>query len=94
MFVDVGMGIDGLVHISDISWNKKVANPAEKYKKGDKLKAVVLGIDKQAEKFSLGIKQLERDPWEQLRQSYPPQRRLTRTAAMQAECDAFGTHQE
>ena len=37
---------------------------------------------------------LERDPWEQLRQSYPPQRRLTRTAAMQAECDAFGTHQE
>ena len=70
MFVDVGMGIDGLVHISDISWNKKVANPAEKYKKGDKIKAVVLGIDKQAEKFSLGIKQLERDPWENIKSRY------------------------
>ena len=72
MFVDVGMGIDGLVHISDISWNKKIANPAEKYKKGDKLKAVVLGIDKQAEKFSLGIKQLERDPWENIKSRYRP----------------------
>jgi small subunit ribosomal protein S1 len=72
MFVDVGMGIDGLVHVSDISWNKKVANPAEKYKKGDKIKAVVLGIDKQAEKFSLGIKQLERDPWENIKSRYRP----------------------
>jgi small subunit ribosomal protein S1 len=70
MFVDVGMGIDGLVHVSDLSWNKKVANPAEKYKKGDKVKAVVLGIDKQAEKFSLGIKQLERDPWENIKAKY------------------------
>jgi small subunit ribosomal protein S1 len=70
MFVDVGMGIDGLVHISDLSWNKKVLNPAEKYKKGDKVKAVVLGIDKQAEKFSLGIKQLERDPWENIKSKY------------------------
>jgi small subunit ribosomal protein S1 len=70
MFVDVGMGIDGLVHVSDLSWNKKVANPAEKYKKGDKVKAVVLGIDKQAEKFSLGIKQLERDPWENIKSKY------------------------
>jgi small subunit ribosomal protein S1 len=70
MFVDVGMGIDGLVHVSDLSWNKKVANPAEKYKKGDKVKAVVLGIDKAAEKFSLGIKQLERDPWENIKSKY------------------------
>jgi len=70
MFVDVGMGIDGLIHVSDLSWNKKVANPAEKYKKGDKVRAVVLGIDKQAEKFSLGIKQLERDPWENIKSRY------------------------
>ena len=70
MFVDVGMGIDGLIHVSDLSWNKKVTNPAEKYKKGDKLKAVVLGIDKQAEKFSLGVKQLERDPWENIKSRY------------------------
>jgi small subunit ribosomal protein S1 len=70
MFVDVGMGIDGLIHVSDLSWNKKVANPAEKFKKGDKVRAVVLGIDKQAEKFSLGIKQLERDPWENIKSRY------------------------
>ena len=70
MFVDVGMGIDGLIHVSDISWNKKITNPAEKYKKGDKVKAVVLGIDKQAEKFSLGVKQLERDPWENIKSRY------------------------
>ena len=70
MFVDVGMNIDGLVHVSDISWNKKITNPAEKYKKGDKVRAVVLGIDKQAEKFSLGIKQLERDPWENIKARY------------------------
>jgi small subunit ribosomal protein S1 len=70
MFVDVGMNIDGLIHISDVSWNKKVANPAEKYKKGDKIRAVVLGIDKQAEKFSLGVKQLERDPWENIKARY------------------------
>lgn len=70
MFVDVGMNIDGLIHVSDLSWNKKVANPAEKYNKGDKVRAVVLGIDKQNEKFSLGVKQLERDPWENIKSRY------------------------
>jgi small subunit ribosomal protein S1 len=70
VFVDIGMGIDGLVHISDIAWTKKFAHPSEKFKKGDKLKAVVLGIDKANEKFSLGIKQLERDPWESIKSRY------------------------
>jgi len=70
IFVDIGMGIDGLVHISDISWTKKFAHPSEKYKKGDKIRSVVLGIDKTAEKFSLGIKQLERDPWESIKSRY------------------------
>jgi small subunit ribosomal protein S1 len=67
VFVDIGMGIDGLVHVSDIAWAKKFAHPSEKFKKGDKVKAVVLGIDKANEKFSLGIKQLERDPWESIK---------------------------
>ena len=70
IFVDIGMGIDGLVHISDISWTKKFAHPSEKYKKSDKIRSVVLGIDKTAEKFSLGIKQLERDPWESIKSRY------------------------
>ncbi len=72
VFVDIGMGIDGLVHVSDISWNKKAAHPSEKFKKGDVLKAIVLGIDKANEKFSLGIKQLERDPWENIKTRYRP----------------------
>lgn len=70
VFVDIGMGIDGLVHISDLAWAKKFAHPSEKFKKGDKVKAVVLGIDKAAEKFSLGVKQLERDPWESIKTRY------------------------
>ena len=70
VFVDIGMGIDGLVHISDLAWAKKFAHPSEKFKKGDKLKAVVLGIDKANEKFSLGIKQLDRDPWESIKTKY------------------------
>ncbi|MBC7386470.1 MAG: 30S ribosomal protein S1 [Cryobacterium sp.] len=70
VFVDIGMGIDGLIHVSDLAWTKKFNHPSEKYKKGDKVKAVVLGIDKQNEKFSLGVKQLERDPWDSLKARY------------------------
>lgn len=72
VFLDIGMGIDGLVHVSDVAWTKKFAHPSEKYKKGDKLKAVVLGIDKANEKFSLGVKQLERDPWDNIKSRYRP----------------------
>jgi small subunit ribosomal protein S1 len=72
VFVDIGVGIDGLIHISDLAWTKKFAHPSEKFKKGDKARAVVLGIDKQNEKFSLGIKQLERDPWENIKSRYKP----------------------
>lgn len=70
VFVDIGVGIDGLIHVSDIAWAKKFNHPSEKYKKGDKVKAVVLGIDKAQEKFSLGVKQLERDPWDSIKARY------------------------
>lgn len=70
IFLDIGMGLDGLVHVSDIAWTKKFTNPQEKFKKGDSIRAVVLGIDKSQEKFSLGIKQLERDPWENIKSRY------------------------
>jgi len=70
VFVDIGMGIDGLIHVSDLAWTKKFNHPSEKYKKGDKVRSVVLGIDKQNEKFSLGVKQLERDPWDSLKARY------------------------
>ena len=58
VFVGVEEGIDGLVHISDLSWTHRVRHPSEMYQKGDEVEAVVLDIDSQSERFSLGIKQL------------------------------------
>jgi len=63
VFVDVGGEIDGLVHVSDLSWNMRVKNPGELFKKGDRVQAKVLKIDPENQKFSLGIKQLGEDPW-------------------------------
>ncbi|MGZ9147301.1 MAG: 30S ribosomal protein S1 [Candidatus Deferrimicrobiaceae bacterium] len=63
-FIDIGEEIDGLVHISDISWNQRVKHPGEVLKKGEKVAAKVLKIDPEAHKFSLGIKHLAPDPWD------------------------------
>ncbi len=63
IFVAVDDGIDGLVHISDLSWSQRVKHPSERFEKGDVVEARVLAIDKEAERFSLGIKQLTEDPW-------------------------------
>jgi small subunit ribosomal protein S1 len=63
LFVDIGEEIDGLVHVSDLSWNTRVKNPGELFRKGDRIQAKVLKIDPEAQKFSLGIKQLGEDPW-------------------------------
>ncbi|MEJ2111328.1 MAG: 30S ribosomal protein S1 [Acidobacteriota bacterium] len=63
-FVEVEEGIDGLVHVSDISWTKRIKHPSEVLKKGDEVEAVVLSIDANNQKLSLGIKQLEPDRWE------------------------------
>lgn len=71
VFIGIDEGIDGLVHISDISWTKRVKHPSEVFKKGQEVEAIVLNIDKENERFSLGIKQLEQDPWETIPQRYP-----------------------
>lgn len=71
IFVGVEEGIDGLVHVSDFSWTKRVNHPSEMFNKGDKIRAVVLGVDIENERFSLGIKQLEQDPWAQIDNKYP-----------------------
>ena len=63
-FVGLEEGIDGLIHISDMSWTKHVKHPSELFKKGQKVDAVVIRIDKDKERLSLGYKQLSRDPWE------------------------------
>lgn len=70
IFVGIEDGIDGLVHISDFSWTKRVNQPSEMFAKGQKVRAVVLGVDTENERFSLGIKQLEGDPWSQIENKY------------------------
>jgi small subunit ribosomal protein S1 len=71
IFVGIEDGIDGLVHISDFSWTKRVNHPSELHQKGDKVRAVVLGVDVENERFSLGFKQLESDPWSNIDVKYP-----------------------
>jgi len=66
IFVGLEEGIDGLVHVSDISWTEQVKHPSDRFEKGDEVEAVVLKIDKENEKFSLGIKQLEANPWDDI----------------------------
>jgi small subunit ribosomal protein S1 len=70
IFIGIEEGIDGLVHISDFSWTKRVNHPSELYAKGQKVRAVVLGVDIDNERFSLGIKQLESDPWSNIESKY------------------------
>jgi len=64
VFIEVEEGIDGLVHVSDMSWTKRIKHPSELFKKGDEVQAVILSIDAANQKLSLGIKQLEPDRWE------------------------------
>lgn len=71
LFVQLLDGVDGLVHISDISWTTHISHPGEKYKKGDIVSAQILAIDAANKKVSLGIKQLEKDPWEDIASQYP-----------------------
>tara|TARA_B110001454_G_scaffold171291_1_gene162027 strand:- start:58121 stop:59914 length:1794 start_codon:yes stop_codon:yes gene_type:complete len=70
VFIGIEDGIDGLVHISDFSWTKRVNHPSEMFAKGQKVRAVVLGVDIENERFSLGLKQLEADPWSNIETKY------------------------
>ena len=70
-FVELEPGIDGLIHISDLSWIKKVSHPSEVLKKGDSIEAVILSVDKESKKITLGIKQLSNNPWESIEKTLP-----------------------
>jgi small subunit ribosomal protein S1 len=70
IFIGFDEGVDGLVHVSEISWTKKIKHPNELYKKGQEVEAVVLNIDRRNERFSLGIKQLSPDPWRDVARRY------------------------
>lgn len=71
IFIGIEEGIDGLIHVSDLSWTERIKHPSEKYAKGEAIHAVVLKIDKENERFSLGVKQLEPDPWQAAVNNYP-----------------------
>ena len=69
-FVELEEGIDGMIHVSDLSWTRKINHPSEVFKKGDEIEAEVIDIDKTNQRISLGIKQLSEDPWKNIDQKY------------------------
>ena len=69
-FVELEEGIDGMIHVSDLSWTRKINHPSEMFKKGDEVEAVVIDIDKVNQRISLGIKQLADDPWKTIDEKY------------------------
>ena len=70
-FVELEPGVEGLIHISDLSWIKKVSHPSEVLRKGDVVDAVILSVDKESKKITLGVKQLGRNPWESIEKTMP-----------------------
>ncbi|HZC45197.1 MAG TPA: 30S ribosomal protein S1 [Candidatus Acidoferrum sp.] len=89
VFVEIEPGIDGLVHISDLSWTKKIRHPSEVVKKGDELEATVLGIDVENERVSLGVKQLTTDPWNTVAERYPLNTRVHGKVSSVADFGVF-----
>ena len=89
LFIGIDEGIDGLVHISDISWIKRIKHPSELYKKGDMLQAIVLDIEKESERFSLGIKQLQEDPWKSVAERYQVGKEITGTVTNLTDFGVF-----
>ena len=70
IFIGIDEGIDGLVHISDISWTQRLKHPSEMFKKGQEVQAIVLSIDRENQRFSLGIKQIQKNPWDDIHHRY------------------------
>lgn len=89
IFVRIHEGVDGLVHVSDISWTEHVTHPSEKFKKGDEVDVVVLSADKENRRISLGIKQLENDPWETIETEFPVGKEVDGTVSKVTNFGAF-----
>ena len=89
VFVEIEEGVDGLIHISDLSWTRKINHPSEVLKKGDEVEAIVLEIKKEDQRVSLGIKQLESDPWESINDRFKVGDMVTGQVAKIASFGAF-----
>ena len=88
-FVGLEEGIDGMIHVSDMSWTRKINHPSEVLKKGDEVEAIVLEIKKEDQRVSLGIKQLESDPWESINDRFKVGDMVTCEVALIASFGAF-----
>jgi len=89
LFIGIDEGIDGLVHISDISWTKRIKHPSELYKKSEVVQAIVLDIEKEHERFSLGVKQLQEDPWKTVAERYEVGKEITGTVTNLTDFGVF-----
>jgi small subunit ribosomal protein S1 len=75
-FVELEPGVEGLVHVTELSWTKRIAKPSDVLKQGQEIEAVVLGINRDEQKISLGVRQLETNPWDKAAEKYPPGTRV------------------
>ena len=89
VFVELEKGIEGLIHISEFSWSKKISHPSEMFQVGDEVEAMVLKTDKENQKLSLGIKQLDKDPWEGIESVYQVGDKVKGTVSALADYGAF-----
>ena len=88
-FVELEPGVEGLIHVSEMSWSKRVKHPAKILSVGDTVEAMVLGVDPQARRISLGLKQVEANPWHELAERYPIGTRITGKVRNLTEFGAF-----
>jgi small subunit ribosomal protein S1 len=88
-FIELEEGLDGMIHVSDISWTRKINHPSEVLKKGDEVEAVVLEIDKANQRISVGVKQLSQDPWESIDTYYKVGDLVTGSVTKLASFGAF-----
>src|SRR5437762_2799245 len=75
-FVELEPGVEGLVHVTELSWTKRIAKPSDVLKQDQEIEAVVLGINREEQKISLGLRQLEANPWDRAQEKYPPGARV------------------
>jgi small subunit ribosomal protein S1 len=88
-FIELEEGLDGMIHVSDISWTRKINHPSEVLKKGDEVEAVVLEVDKSNQRIAVGIKQLTQDPWESIDKLYKVGDLVTGNVSKLASFGAF-----